>query len=964
MSGSGMGTISRRGFLVLPAAIAAKPGAVFASSSIEGAVHVHEVTMAAPDIVRVVVRDQRIQKGELVLSPVPYPEKLNEVVEAPSPAAGESRPAIVVGRGGTHLRFFDDRPMKFLDRDAADDASNFELTGNRTVKSVHRLSMPYDQGTAWALEKLSCVSFEHQIFLKLDGPLPLETLGIVNQRAGITVDGFAFSDKLTRSSSIHATQAGHRPGDSKKIGYLSVWIPNYGYEGRVDLPAEYDLTGFDVIDSTGQVVWSGKIVPQLRAEEEEDAAKLIAYPATVTPPKKIERIDQGEVTMIVVRSHGFYSDQLKCFRGVAGLNGLLEGRVFKINVVDVDTFTIPVNTLTASAYSPSAYLEGFDSLVYDVSLANRAATDVYRLDYSDFRPSQAGVFRLRIARLGCSDPFRIDERVHYDSAHHSMKGYYNQCWGMPLSRDIGGWERPVNYRDGVNGVVIRESRLPACMEAEAGLASVVLARKGHEAPWITENRVSGWFGGWSDAGDWDMHIARHGTAVWLLLDLGYERLPEAARATQFGFPKSSETFAPDAAYEGTGILPDAIHMAVYYIEPLRRHQKPDGRVYGGMNYDGNGGGSAGGGNAFEPSWISQQEAHLLAADHCSNFHYAACAAKLGRLLTEAGFDQLGGQWVRSAEIAWQWAEGIWASYQQDGSAGAAWRGYYEGELAAITNSGWDGQQVKRHFDGLQRLANEARIFAVGSLFTATGSEEYRAILEFKRGALGQTGIQAMGTWEYAQGKRGNRLHKDYYNGRWHIDPDNQYAEHFKGKTSYIYNGKANFFGPPGVPADLIYAFLTTARVDGRKYLGMIHAGEDFITGANQSGLCSTTGLGARWPAQPLHRDREATGLNAEDIPGLTLYMWWHDNSAGLYFLNFADDSPLNFIVDRPRAGHSESRNRMADPYWRSIPAMQQHWQNTYVIYNTEFVTQQQIVGRFIANLWRHGWDGNPAPVKG
>ena len=92
MSGSGMGTISRRGFLVLPAAIAAKPGAVFASSSIEGAVHVHEVTMAAPDIVRVVVRDQRIQKGELVLSPVPYPEKLNEVVEAPSPT-GESRPA-------------------------------------------------------------------------------------------------------------------------------------------------------------------------------------------------------------------------------------------------------------------------------------------------------------------------------------------------------------------------------------------------------------------------------------------------------------------------------------------------------------------------------------------------------------------------------------------------------------------------------------------------------------------------------------------------------------------------------------------------------------------------------------------------------------------------------------------------------------------------------------------------------
>jgi endoglucanase len=962
MPGQGSGEINRRGFLALPALLAAASVTPFAAAARESGVFVHDVTMAAPDIICLVVRDQKIEKGELMSAPAANPGKLNQIVEAAS-STGELRPALVVGRGGTHLRFFDRRPMAFLNRAAIDAAKNFQLSGDRKVVSVHRLSMPYDQGTAWDGEKLSCVSFEHHVYLKLDGPLPAGTLRIANREADIEVAEFAFSDMSTRSSSIHATQVGHRPNDSKKMGYLSVWIPNYGYEGRVDLPSEYGLSGFDVIDGAGQVVWSGKIEPRLRSEEAEDAAKLIAYPTTVKPPRKIERIDQGEVTSIVIGNHGYYSDQVKVFRGVSGLNGALEGRAYKISVTDADTFTVPVNTLAAAPHVPGAYLEGYDSLVYDVSLANRAATDVYQLDYSGFRPSQAGVYRLRVTGLGCSDPFRIDERVHYDTAHHAMKGYYNQCWGMPLSRAVGGWERPVNYRDGVNGVTIKESKLPACMEAETGLASPALARKGHAAPWITENRVAGWFGGWSDAGDWDMHIARHGTAVWLLLDLGYERLPETARMTDFGFPKSSQTFMPDAAFEGTDGLPDAVHMAIYYIEPLRRYQKPDGRVYGGMNYDGNGGGSAGGGNGFEPSWISQQEAHLLAADHCSNFHYAACAAKLGRLLTEAGFERLGRQWIESAGLAWQWAERIWSSYREAGSAGAAWLGYYEGELAAISNAGWDENQVKRHFDSVQGQANEARIFAAGSLFTATGSERYRAILEYKRGALSQTGIQALGTWEYAQGKRGDRSHKDYYNGRWHIDPDNQYTEHFGGKTSYMFNGKANFFGPSGIPSDLIYAYLTRPRIDGKKYLDLLHAGEDFVTGANQSGLCCTTGLGARWPTQPLHRDREAVGLNAEDIPGLTLYMWWHDNSGGLFVFNFGDDSPLNFIVDRPLAGHAESVNRMAEPYWRSIPAMQQHWQNTFVIFNTEFVTQQQILGRFIANLWRHGWDGNPAPGR-
>ena len=114
-------------------------------------------------------------------------------------------------------------------------------------------------------------------------------------------------------------------------------------------------------------------------------------------------------------------------RGIGGMPQL-EGGTFKIIAATKDTFSlqttkgVDVNTSSYPDYNMEAYLSGYNGLIYATYLANRAATFVYGLDYSAWRPRDPGLYRIYIPGLGVSDAFRIDGAVWYKVARNAASG--------------------------------------------------------------------------------------------------------------------------------------------------------------------------------------------------------------------------------------------------------------------------------------------------------------------------------------------------------------------------------------------------------------------------------------------------------------------------------------------------------------------------------------------------------------
>ncbi len=103
---------------------------------------VHEVTIAAPDIIAVELRDPPYVPGRLVPVGRTLPEPLGAWVQR------EGTWGLVVGRNRDHVRLQDTPPASYLDRRRIDAASRYEVIGAEKVLAVYRKSVPYDTGFA------------------------------------------------------------------------------------------------------------------------------------------------------------------------------------------------------------------------------------------------------------------------------------------------------------------------------------------------------------------------------------------------------------------------------------------------------------------------------------------------------------------------------------------------------------------------------------------------------------------------------------------------------------------------------------------------------------------------------------------------------------------------------------------------------------------------------------------------
>lgn len=451
-------------------------------------VHVVEIGMAAPDIVCVIVRDQDPEIGQLLELTTPDSAAYGSAqLRDPVTGGTGTEVAKIVGQKNAvlkkFLKFADKIPTVWLNRATVDNPANWATIGGRTVTNVWRKSRVFGQINNFAtgsgvpaLPNTSSSTMEHYIYAKLNGNLAQGTYTVSVTGNPFPATSFVWNDRSARSHGLRVSQTGYRAAEKSKTAYLSMWIPGYGTEGRVNYATTYALTTAELIDVNGVTVFTGALTLFVDATTPDPGGSTPAYlnvnyaSSTIAPKLATAVSSAAGVTTITCANHGFSNGQTKCLQGfgqfnASGNNALGIDGMRVISNVTTNTFTIP---LTSGTWLQGAFLPGYDSLIFDTFSANRWMTNVYSFDFSGFDASKCpGKYRVRVAGLGVSDEFTLMPHTRYADASIYFKGVYNQFTGMALDPAVGNWNKSAQFVDGVNGVEIYEGRCPAALTFEA-----------------------------------------------------------------------------------------------------------------------------------------------------------------------------------------------------------------------------------------------------------------------------------------------------------------------------------------------------------------------------------------------------------------------------------------------------------------------------------------------------------------
>lgn len=288
-----------------------------------------------------------------------------------------------------------------------------------------------------------------------------------------------------------------------------------------------------------------------------------------------------------------------------------------------------------------------------------------------------------------------------------------------------------------------------------------------------------------------------------------------------------------------------------------------------------------------------------------------------------------------------------------------------GTSIEATITGWTSTNYSDSMTSIRALVTGQgyRFFAAAALFRATGLQiggtgttTYKNIIE-NAYQLNTGSFLGHAVWEYIFANGANASHVSGYESVIVLNATNTQVTYSEGNSYLQPTASADVYLSPGIgrPSDQI---LRAYIIDGgAEYFELILRGLQYAHGVNQQGLCCTTGLGVRNTCV-LHRDREAKGIATP--AGYTTYTWAWVVGASSPVFNFSTDSPANFTVSLPTGDYEAyfGTNRLVEPWHHSFPAHQAHFENTYIIYCTEFTTEQSIIPMQILAMWAHGWDGN------
>jgi len=448
---------------------------------------------------------------------------------------------------------------------------------------------------------------------------------------------------------------------------------------------------------------------------------------------------------------------------------------------------------------------------------NYSRTDVLFLDFSEFE--QPGTYLVCVDGIGCSYPFEINEDVWRKVFETSMKGFLRQRSGIALGAPFTDYERPRDFHpeDGAKFVQLSIPFAGAQEdERKANLIELWNNGQGKLEP------VTGVFGGYMDAGDWDT-LSPHLYASYLNLDL-LDLFPDYFEHVKLSLPPS----------EADNRLPDVLDEALWNLAGHRRLQLSSGAVRGGF-------GPAGGQRAGETSWQNSVVIGVYAADVESTLRYAGVAAKAARLLRK--YDaKLADEYETSAISAWDWAQQ--QSLPQLPDKAIEYKAVASVELYWLTGRP-AFHQAFQEVTTLQTNANDAvaqldAIFAYARLPEDLGDADLKAKAHSALIGSAETALK------FAEG--------------------NSF-----GLTSAIPGlppmGFVSYFSVPEMVAQVLPRAHYVTQ-DPRYLKGALRAA-NYSAGANPDNMTYTVGVGVKHPLHPLHLDTRVSGQTPPF--GVTVY---------------------------------------------------------------------------------------------
>lgn len=908
--------------LLLGAAPAAEPPR---SVPAPGGVGVHEVTIAAPDILAVELRDPAFAPGRILALDTPRPEAPGTWVRH-----GDAW-GLVVGPDRAHLRLADAEPGTFLDRRAVDAVGDYGRIGGRQVLAVYRKSMPYDSGIVrdQGGGTRAGVSFRHTVYLKLDGPVPRGNHAIPWPGRDLPPTPFSYDDRTTRAIALRGTQLGHAPADTAKTAYLALWLPGGPAAGAVDF-RRYGLNRFVVLDEDGRAVHSGEI--RLRtAPDTPEPGNGLAKPLP-------DSLDVGGLrrpldgfraggNVVSARAHGLREGERVALERLGG-----ERVPFFVTVKEPtrDGFTaaLPDRPLPTDDRTGGSLLPAHQ--------ANRAGTYVFELDYSAWRPRRPGPYRLYVPGLGVSDPFPVADTVWLEAARVAVGGLYNHRSGIALDGRFD-FRRPAAFRPAPDRPV-HLSRLPLAWSVE-GLEGFVPFGKAVEPAWLSgRDAPLSYWGGYMDAGDWDRRI-QHVDVASLLLEL-FEGLPPHLRNADFGLPRSSELLELPL-YAGTDTLPNLLHEPIWVLDFFRRLQAPDGGVSGGIE-------SAGGPLLGQPSFLDHQAVFAYAPDPIATYRYAGAAAGLARVLRGLGQEGPAALFRESALRAWRWAEAGYAK-PDTAYAEALAAGRETGLFAAIP---WEARRAT-----LQRITGPFRVMAAAALFRSGEGRAFGQIFEEAwAGGFGIAERRADAAWDYAAVPEADPRIRGQIEAAL-VREATGFAAAQRGLSypNMKHPHAPAGWGQGGAPDEAMTRLFIRAHRLSRhpELLRVMEQTAQGLLGTNQLGVSLTTGLGIRQIRHPLHEDHRAMGVPVP--PGITIYGFGPQASFSPDWL-FGPSWSI-FPEDEPGI----RAERRIEPARFAMPFFEYLIEHPLMVMQQEYTVQQTIGTSAALWLYLAAQAGRPTP---
>lgn len=482
----------------------------------------------------------------------------------------------------------------------------------------------------------------------------------------------------------------------------------------------------------------------------------------------------------------------------------------KFHIVSMDDNSIQF-TGNISLQQPRSTSD-FNKTEEDFTAPNMTRADVWQCDFSEFEIP--GKFKIVVDGIGCSYPFEISNDIYREPYNLTTRAMFLQRAGI-IQEIEPGIQYPRDYRT-EDGTIMKY--FPH-LEGEESFDTSDAA-----------GNVTGIWGWYHDAGDWDTYWTHYRIPMTLLAL--YDMKPD-----NFGDGDVNQKYKLNDTdswiNEGENGTPDILDEASWLIRYFKRAKDSlisQGYTDGGVpSYAGVDAGATDG----IPSWKDERVIALKGGNNIDmSFRYAACAAYLAICLDKSISDEThpeSAKWIEEAEEQYLWA---------------------------VSNTITETNQLK-----------DAKMEAAAALFRATGNLDYQTELNNLISASTTWGAGLwfnIQPWHYVSTIMG--LIPDDFQGL-DMSIKSKCINDIKNKADAETVNTANSRGfRLGVDKDIIFmlgtfsfphTFISALAYEfsgEQKYLDVCYTSADYCLGGNQMNLVRVTQLGDEYEHAVFHPD--------------------------------------------------------------------------------------------------------------